>query len=126
MIGLAKDSLMKTTTKFVFLVLILVAFAALPPACLAAGTDSFTVPSSVASQGVFSCGDMTMSGGGTIDSAGIASSGPTNHGTVRSNGKISISSSTVNGDAIPGPGKPEEMEILPFDRTVPWLVGPLE
>jgi len=75
-------------------------FVALP-----AAADSFTIPSAIASQGVFSCGDMTMSGGGTIDSAGVASSGPTNKGTVRSNGKITISSSTVNGDAIPGPGK---------------------
>ncbi len=96
---------MKTATKFVVLVFVLAAFAAVPQACLAAGSDPFTVPSSVASQGVFSCGDMTVSGGGTIDSAGIGSSGPTNHGTIRSNGKITISSSTVNGDAIPGPGK---------------------
>jgi len=67
--------------------------------------DSFTIPGTVAAQGVFSCGDMTVSGGGTIDSSGIGTAGPTNHGTVRSNGKITVSSSTVNGDAIPGPGK---------------------
>src|SRR4051812_9006729 len=85
--------------------LILAAVAMLSPACLAAGSDSFTVPASLASQAVFSCGDMTISGGGTIDSAGIAASGPTNKGTVRSNGKITDSSSTINGDAVPGPGK---------------------
>jgi RHS repeat-associated protein len=71
----------------------------------ARAADSFAIPSSLASQAVFSCGDMSITGGGTIDSAGIASSGPTNRGTVRSNGKITNSSSTINGDATPGPGK---------------------
>jgi RHS repeat-associated protein len=94
---------MKTTFRLSFL--ILAAVAAFAPACLAAGSDPFTVPGSLASQAVFSCGDMTISGGGTIDSAGIAVSGPTNKGTVRSNGKITNSSSTINGDAVPGPGK---------------------
>src|SRR5258706_609397 len=62
-----------------------------------AGADSFTVPGTVAAQAVFSCGDMSISGGGTIDSAGIAASGPANKGTVRSNGKITDSSSTISG-----------------------------
>src|SRR4051794_34764438 len=92
-------------SRFPLSFLILAAVAAFSPACLAAGSDPFTVPSSLASQAVFSCGDMSITGGGTIDSAGLASSGPTNRGTVRSNGKITNSSSTINGDAIPGPGK---------------------
>jgi len=75
-------------------------FAAVP-----AAADSFTISSALASQGVFSCGDMSITGGGTIDSAGIAAVGPANKGTVRSNGKITVSSSTINGDAFPGPGK---------------------
>ena len=78
---------------------------ALLPAGALHAADSFTVPSALALQAVFSCGDMSITGGGTIDSTGIAASGPTNHGTVRSNGKITNSSSTISGDAIPGPGK---------------------
>src|SRR5438067_3794774 len=90
---------------FLVFALASVLVAAFSPVCVAAGSDGFTVPGSLASQAVFSCGDMSITGGGTIDSAGIASSGPTNRGTVRSNGKITNSSSTINGDAIPGPGK---------------------
>ena len=97
---------MKTTTKSVLAALILVAFATLPPACQAAGTDPFTITSPFTSQGVFSCTDLTMSGNAVINSAGIAKPDPTNKGNVRVNGNITMSgNSVIDGDATVGPAK---------------------
>jgi hypothetical protein len=97
---------MKTTTKSVLAALILVAFATLPPACQAAGTDPFTITSPFTSQGVFSCTDLTMSGNALINSAGIAKPDPTNKGNVRVNGNITMSgNSVIDGDATVGPAK---------------------
>src|SRR5436305_1724808 len=83
-----------------------VLIAAFAPACLAAGADPFTVPNALATQGVFSCTDLSMSGNALIDSAGVANSGPLNKGNVRVNGNITMTgNSLIDGDAIVGPGK---------------------
>jgi RHS repeat-associated protein len=94
---------MTTTWKSVLIALLSVAAATVAPARAA---DPFTIPGTFVQQGIFTCTDFSMSGNGTIDSAGVNASGPTNRGTVRANGNITLSGTpTIDGDAIVGPGK---------------------
>ena len=77
-------------------------FTALPSVCEA---DGFTITAPLTGHAVTSCSDITMSGG-SIDSAGVNATPPTNKGEVLTNGNITLSgSSTINGDAVIGPAK---------------------
>ncbi|MGH9419948.1 MAG: collagen-binding domain-containing protein, partial [Thermoanaerobaculia bacterium] len=80
-----------------------VLFTALP--MVSEASEAFTITAPLAGRAVTSCSDITVSGG-TIDSRGVASTGPTNKGNVATNGNITLSgSSTIQGDASVGPGK---------------------
>jgi RHS repeat-associated protein len=71
----------------------------------AVADDPFAITGAFTGRAVVSCGDLTHSDG-TIDSAGVASPGPTNKGHVASNGNIKMSGGAlVDGDATAGPGK---------------------
>lgn len=66
-----------------------------------AQTDPFALRPEFVTQAAFSCGDVTINGGGIVDSLGIP-----NQGHVVSNGGITLNgNSIIRGNATAGPGK---------------------